>query len=204
MRHLYALLLAPAVLLACGSSPEENAQTTSGDLVTCPPGQSLYCDVNEISGRRFCTCEPNVCTYSSYPATGIDAVRGVEVVLAWAVRTSGGYCPRISNSNGTWTDINDPLWMLPPVNGGVYGSTMGLQGLTPACSQTFGAGTSCCTYVWWPNATTSNPNQDPTGLCRANGEAFVAIEGLECVETKTNPCGRPGGGGCSTCQTVQP
>ena len=197
MRHLIALALAPALLIACGASPEENSQSSAEAIVSCSAGYYLYCDTNETTGKLFCTCQPDVCSFSSTPPPGPPDVMDV---IAWAVKTTGGSCPRITNANGTWADINDPL---NSTGGGLHGvPNSTIINPAAACAQVPNMGSSCCTYVWWPSATTTNPDQDITGLCRVNGEAFVAIEGEQCVSTSSNRCGEPGNGGCSTCKQI--
>jgi hypothetical protein len=212
MRRPVALVLFavfPAALaLACGSTPTESEGTTSEALVSCPVGQHKYCDVNEITGRLFCTCDQNTCTYATPPPPPAGSIAWVA---AWASPSVNGTCPVIRTPTGLWAEIGDVIGPTVPLD---YMESVpnnsALVPLTPSdCTQVPGMGSSCCTYVWWPNGYPSAdggtlPMQDVQDLCPVDGATLVPIEQIPCSYANGNHCEQPGGGGCSSCKPVPP
>jgi hypothetical protein len=203
-----ALFLA-ALAPACGSSPAEGVGTTSESvmLVNCPVGEHAYCDMNELTGRMFCTCYQNTC---SYQAPAPPWYGSVAWIAAWASPMVGGTCPVIKTSTGRWAEIGD---VLGPTDSNYMESVPGDSATTPLkpgdCTQVPGMGPSCCTYVWWPNDypsadDTSLPKQDTADLCPVNGATLVPIEQLPCDPASGHRCDQPSSGGCGSCTPVQP
>jgi hypothetical protein len=212
MRRPVALVLFavfPAALaLACGSTPTESEGTTSEAIVSCPVGEHAHCDVNEVTGRLFCTCNQNTCSYATPPPSPAG---GIAWIAAWASPRVNGACPVIKTPTGLWAEIGD---VIGPTDGNyaeeVPNDSAFLQPLTPVdCTQVPGMGSSCCTYVWWPSGYPSAnggtlPPQDSADLCPVDGATLVPLEQVPCAETITHKCQQPGGGGCSSCKPVPP
>jgi hypothetical protein len=210
MRRPAALVLAlfPAILaLACGSTPSEREETTSAAIISCPVGEHLYCDTNEVTGKLLCTCQQNSCTYA--PAPPPPSWAAEAWIAAWASPPLNGTCPVIKTSTGLWADVGDVLGPTDQayVNG-VPTDSVSMGSLTPSgCSQVAGMPSNCCTYVWWPNGYPSYPDkglptQDFHDLCPVNGATLVPIEQLPCNPTGGHKCDEPGNGGCPSCTGV--
>jgi hypothetical protein len=215
MRRTAVLLaLFPCALaLACSSSPTESVEATSQEIfVTCPVGQHDSCEMNEVTGRYFCTCAPNTCNYATapQPPQGI-----VAWVAAWASKSVNGTCPVITTPTGRWAQLGDVIGATEvfTYSNGLPNDTS-LANLEPGdCTQVPGMGSTCCTYVWWPNGYPAGamdatlPAQNIPDLCPVNGETLVPLEQWGypgCNPADAGSCTLPGGGGCATCPPVKP
>lgn len=205
-------ILPAALALACGSTPTSESERTASEaiFVSCPAGEHDYCDVNELTGKSFCTCVQNTCSYAATtpPGPGMEAW-----VVAWASKTVNGACPVIRTATGSWAEIGD---VIGPTGEYSYANGIpddwSLWSFTPGdCTQVPGMGSSCCTYVWWPNGypaqTSGLPMPDTQDLCPVNGETLVPIEQIQPIIPLGNADAGgplPGGGGCGSCPPVQP
>jgi len=214
MRRTAVLLaLFPCALaLACSSSPTESVGTTSQAIfVKCPAGQHDDCQVNEIRGGMYCTCAANTCNYATppQPPQGL-----IAWVAAWASQSVNGTCPVITTPTGRWAEIGDLIGPTDPnLWTGVPDDSSPASFAPGDCTQVPGMGSTCCTYVWWPNGypdpthDTTLPAQDTQDLCPVNGETLVPLEQQVppyCNPVDAGACTEPGSGGCATCPPVKP
>jgi hypothetical protein len=213
MRRPVALVLFamfPAALaLACGSTPTEREETNSEAIVSCPAGEHPYCDTNEVTGKLFCRCVQNTCSYAP-PATP-PPPGDVAWIAAWASPRVNGTCPVITTPTGRWAEIGD---VIGPTATFAYANGVpddgSLYPLTPSdCSHVPGMGSSCCTYVWWPNGYPAQvidlPMQDTQDLCPVNGATLVPIEQVAPIVSQGSADAGgplPGNGGCGSCVPV--
>jgi hypothetical protein len=206
LRVIGSVFVALACSLAgCSSAPDEGptgSSTSDLSLPRCAANQVISC-TGETSPPS-CGCVPAQCAPAIPPTLPpLPSEDSTLFVGGYAMVTRNNLCPNLPGSGGVWKQIGpyggQGAWGGVPTDNTAY---------RPDCSTVFAgkvSGSTCCTYVWWPNGWTIGeqgypgdwPEQDPSAVCASTTVEYEEIVGV------FEPCVDPdchGAIGCADCR----
>ncbi len=161
-------ILVPMAAVACSAetstadAPQERSATQSAELSLriphCAANQVVQCS-SEIT-PTVCQCIDNTCD----PANDLPDFHhrygpGAVLELAWAATNANNTCPVLPGIQGRWAQIAPATsnWDGVPTSDYVW---------APDCAEVFPgkiSGSTCCTYVWWPDGYIDSSSKPPAG-----------------------------------------